>query len=72
MLLNKTENLNSFNNDGWAPIHFASRRGSIECLNWILNKNKSLKAEGRDVFEVNLKVKNNIFFIFIDIKYIFI
>jgi len=56
MLLAKTDFLNSFNNDGWAPIHIASRRGSIACVNWILDKNKALKHMGKQVFDVNLHV----------------
>ena len=56
MLLEKTECLNSYNNDGWAPIHIASRRGSIHCVNWILEKNKNLKSVGKQVFDINLSV----------------
>jgi ankyrin repeat protein len=56
MLLEKTECLNSFNNDGWAPIHIASRRVSVACVSCILEKNKALEHTGKQVFDVNLKV----------------
>ena len=51
--------INIFNNDNWAPIHIAARRGSKECLLWIISTNRKLKKEGREEFNLNLKGHNN-------------
>jgi len=56
MLLERNGKLNTFNNDGWAPIHIASRRGSLECINWILTKNQILMSERKEFFDINMKV----------------
>lgn len=50
--------LNCYNNENWAPIHIASRRGSKECLLWILSSNRKLRAAGKEEFDLNLKGKN--------------
>jgi len=64
LLLKRTENLNSLNNDGWGPIHIASRKGSVDCINWILTKNETLKAQQREFFDLNLKVIINLKILF--------
>ena len=51
--------INIFNNDNWAPIHIAARRGSKECLLWIISTNRKLRKEGREEFNLNLKGHNN-------------
>ena len=57
-LLEKGANVNNYNNDNWAPIHIAARRGSKECLLWILSSNKILRREHKEEFDLNLKGKN--------------
>ncbi len=57
-LLEKGATVNNYNNDNWAPIHIAARRGSKECLLWILSSNKILRKEHKEEFDLNLKGKN--------------
>ena len=41
ILSNKIINNRSF--DNWGPIHIAIRRGGFQCLEWIINKNITMK-----------------------------
>ena len=41
ILSNKIINIRSL--DNWGPIHIAIRRGGYDCLEWIINKNKTMK-----------------------------
>ena len=58
-LLSFNLNLNQLDNEGWGPIHFAAKRGSKECLLWIIEKNKKFRKEGKEEFDLNLKGKND-------------
>jgi len=58
MLLRKNCKKNVLNNEHWAPVHVASKRGTRECLQWIINQNKILKKEGKEYFDLNIKGKN--------------
>ena len=58
-LLSFNLNLNQLDNEGWGPIHLAAKRGSKECLLWIIEKNKKLRKEGKGGFDLNLKGKND-------------
>lgn len=50
---------NYFNNDLWAPIHVASRKGGSHCLLWIIRENnKEKKKKIKNVFDLNIKGKN--------------
>ena len=57
-LLSFNLNLNKLDNEKWGPIHFAAKRGSKECLLWIIEKNKKFEKEGKKGFNLNLKGKN--------------
>lgn len=50
--------VNKLNNEHWAPIHIAARRASKDCLEWICAQNKLLEAEGKEIFNLNIKGKN--------------
>ena len=54
----KNIRVNLINNEHWAPIHIASRRSSIECLNWIVDRNKILSIQNKELFDFNLKGKS--------------
>ena len=58
-LLSFNLNINELDIEGWAPIHLAAKRGSKECLLWIIEKNKKLKKEGKEEFDFNLRGKND-------------
>ena len=58
-LLEKGAPVNNLDNDCWAPIHLAARKGCKECLMWIIASNKKLKSEGREEFNLNMKGKYN-------------
>jgi len=58
-LLSFYPSVNKLDNENWGPIHLAAKRGSKECLLWIISRNKKLKNEGREEFDLNLKGKNN-------------
>ena len=58
-LLSFYPSVNKLDNESWGPIHLAAKRGSKECLLWIISRNKKLKNEGREEFDLNLKGKNN-------------
>ena len=49
--------LNAYNNEHWGAIHVAVRRGSIKCIEWILQKNNEKKDNKK--FSLNLKGKDN-------------
>ena len=51
--------LNKLDNEGWAPIHLAAKRSSKECFLWVIEKNKKLKKEGKEEFDINLRGKND-------------
>jgi ankyrin repeat protein len=50
---------NFFNDNLMSPVHMAVKKGSRECLEWILMQNKNLLKEGKEVFDINIKVFNN-------------
>ena len=56
-LLSFNSQVNKLDNDNWGPIHLAAKRGSKECLLWIISRNKKLRNEGREEFNLNLKGK---------------
>ena len=58
-LLNFNSQVNKLDNENWGPIHLAAKRGCKECLLWIISRNKKLRSEGREEFNLNLKGKNN-------------
>lgn len=57
MLIEYGADPNKRNNDGWAPIHLAVRRGQNDCVKWIVKHNMRMKSEGKDdrAFDINLK-----------------
>lgn len=50
--------VNLLNKDKWAPIHIATRRGCIESLYWITEKNAYLKKNGMEEFDFRLAGKS--------------
>lgn len=46
--------LNLLNKEQWAPIHIASRRASIECLHWIIDRNRINIISKKELFDFNL------------------
>ena len=58
-LLNFSSQVNKLDHENWGPIHLAAKRGCKECLLWIISRNKKLRSEGREEFNLNLKGKNN-------------
>ena len=58
-LLSFNTQVNKFDHENWGPIHLAAKRGCKECLLWIISRNKKLKKEGREEFNLNLRGKNN-------------
>ena len=58
-LLSFNAQVNKLDNENWGPIHLAAKRGCKECLLWIISRNKKLKSEGREEFNLNLKGKHN-------------
>ena len=51
--------MNSLNIDRWSPVHIASRYGGKECLKWMIKVNVQRKKEKKEVFNFNVKGKNN-------------
>ncbi len=51
--------LNTANHDNWAPVHIAARKGNKDCIIWIINYNKQLRHFKREIFDLNLKGKND-------------
>ena len=58
-LLSFNTQVNKLDNENWGPIHLAAKRGCKECLLWIISRNKKLKSEGREEFNLNLKGRHN-------------
>ena len=58
-LLSFNSQVNKLDNENWGPIHLAAKRGCKECLLWIISRNKKLRSEGREEFNLNLKGKQN-------------
>ena len=58
-LLSFNLNINKLDDEGWGPIHHAAKRGSKECFLWIIEKNKELRKEGKEEFDLDLKGKND-------------
>ena len=58
-LLSFNTQVNKLDSENWGPIHLAAKRGCKECLLWIISRNKKLKKEGREEFDLNLRGKNN-------------
>ena len=50
---------NSFNQDGWAPIHLAAKYSSYICFEWIDHINKILTSKNKEIIDINLLGKNN-------------
>ena len=50
---------NNTNNDGWGPIHIASKYGNFVCLEWIKYINKILIKRNKIPININLLGKNN-------------
>ena len=50
---------NTPNNDGWGPIHIASKYGNFVCLEWINYINKILIKKNKVPININLMGKNN-------------
>ena len=42
------------NNDSWAPIHIAARKGQIEGIKWAKKTNEILKDMGMETFDFNM------------------
>lgn len=59
LLEKKVKGLNTANFEKWAPIHVAARRGSVDCIKWIKLQNNIREKKGEEVFNLNLKGKNN-------------
>ena len=57
-LLSYNLSLNKLDNEGWGPIHLAAKRANKECFLWIIEKNKKLRKEGKEEFDLNLRGKN--------------
>ena len=51
--------INNLNLEHWGPIHIASKYSSIQCLKWINSINQELRKKNREIFNVNLKGKND-------------
>ena len=58
-LLSFNLNINKLDDEGWGPIHLAAKRGSKECFLWIIEKNKQLRKERKEEFDLNLRGKND-------------
>ena len=58
-LLSFNLKLNKLDNEGWGPIHLAAKRGSKECFLWVIEKNKKLRKEGKEEFDLDLRGKND-------------
>ena len=56
---NEINSYNNKNNDGWGPIHIASKYGNFICLEWISYINKILIKKNKNPININLLGKNN-------------
>ena len=55
ILIESGAHVNCFNNERWAPIHLASRRGQTEAIAWVLHENAVLSKSSREIFDINLQ-----------------
>ena len=55
---NEIYSYNNSNNDGWGPIHIASKYGNFVCLEWINYINKILIKKNKEPININLFGKN--------------
>ena len=55
---NEIYSYNKSNNDGWGPIHIASKYGNFVCLEWINYINKILLKKNKEPININLFGKN--------------
>ena len=55
---NEIYNYNNTNNDGWGPIHIASKYGNFVCLEWIKYINQLLLKKNKEAININLFGKN--------------
>ena len=56
---NEIDSYNNVNNDGWGPIHIASKYANFVCLEWISYINKILAKKNKNPIDINLSGKNN-------------
>ena len=57
---NEIYSYNNANNDGWGPIHIASKYANFVCLEWIsFINNKILAKKNKELIDINLLGKNN-------------
>ena len=52
-LLAAGAHVNALNNENWAPIHLAARRGQTEAIKWLIYQNSKLSALGREKFDID-------------------
>lgn len=48
-------NPNAKNGNGWAPIHFAAKKKSLQAIRWIMEYNKKAKERNLSIFDINLQ-----------------
>lgn len=53
MLIAAGSQVNCLNNDAWAPIHLAARRGHVDAIKWITAENRRLKRINKERFDLN-------------------
>jgi ankyrin repeat protein len=53
MLLSAGSSVNNYNNDSWAPIHLAARRGQNDGIEWILRQNYRM-TNGMEKFDLDI------------------
>ena len=57
---NEIDSYNNVNNDGWGPIHIASKYANFVCLEWISYINNNiLRKKNKELIDINLLGKNN-------------
>ena len=54
MIVDAGAKLNLFNNEKWAAVHIAARKGQTSAFRWITDKNPELKLKNLETFNVNL------------------
>jgi ankyrin repeat protein len=54
MLMAAGSEANSLNNDKWAPIHLAARRGHADAIRWIVDVNKRHHRSNREQFDLDM------------------
>ena len=45
--------VNALNNENWAPIHLAARRGQTEAIKWVVYQNAKLTTQGKEKFDID-------------------